>query len=69
MDGDVYSGTIEHISLKDRVIKVIVTQLSNHPLLTKMINPVVTTEDFISFLGCVTEETSLSPSGRHVGTT
>jgi hypothetical protein len=32
-----------------------------------MINPVVTTEDFISCVGWVTEKTSSSPSGRHIG--
>jgi hypothetical protein len=50
-----------------RMIKSIVKQLRKHPLLTKMIYPVVTTEDFISCFGCVAEKTSSSPSGRHVG--
>jgi hypothetical protein len=45
---DIYTGTLEHRSLTDRAIKAIVTQLRKHPLLMKMINPVVTTEDFIS---------------------
>jgi hypothetical protein len=44
-----------------------VTQLRNRPLMTKMINPVVTTEEFISCFGCVSEKTSSSPSDRHVG--
>jgi hypothetical protein len=48
MDDDIYTGTLEHRSLADRYIKTIVTPLCKHPLLAKMINPVVTTEDFIS---------------------
>jgi hypothetical protein len=67
MADDIYSGTLEHGSLTDHAIKAIVKQLHKHPLLTKMISPVVTTEDFISCFGCVAEKTSSSPSGRHVG--
>jgi hypothetical protein len=48
MDDAIYNGTLEHISLTDHAIKSIVKQLRKHPLLTKMISPVVTTEDFIS---------------------
>jgi hypothetical protein len=33
----------------------------------KMINPVVTTEDFLSCFDCVDKKTSPSPSGRHAG--
>jgi hypothetical protein len=58
----IYTGTLEHRSLTDHAIKAIVTQLRKHPLLMKMINPVVTTIDF----GCVAEKTSPSPSDRHV---
>jgi hypothetical protein len=67
MDDDIYNITLEHISLTYHAIKAIVKQLRKHPLLTKMIYPVVTTEDFISCFGCVAERTSSSPSGRHVG--
>jgi hypothetical protein len=67
MVDDIYTGTLGHRSLTDRDIKAIVTKLRKHPLLTKMINPVVTTEDFISCFGCVAEKTSSSPSGRHIG--
>jgi hypothetical protein len=63
----IYNGTLEHISLTDHAIRAIVKQLRKHPLLTKMISPVVTTEDFISCFVCVAEKTSSSPSGRHVG--
>jgi hypothetical protein len=63
----IYTGTLEHISLTDHAIKAIVKQLRKRPLLRKMINPVVTTEDFISCFGCVAEKTSSSPSGRHAG--
>jgi hypothetical protein len=63
----IYNGTLEHISLTDPALRAIVKQLRKHPLLTKMISPVVTTEDFISCFGCVADKTSSSPSGRHVG--
>jgi hypothetical protein len=67
MADDIYKGTLEHSSLTDHAIKTIVKQLRKHPLLTKMIYPVVTTEDFISCFGCVAGKTSSSLSGRHVG--
>jgi hypothetical protein len=63
----IYTGTLEHRSLIDRAIKVIVTQLCKHPLLTKMINTVVSTEEFISCVGCVVKKTLSSSYGRHVG--
>jgi hypothetical protein len=63
----IYNGTLEHRSLTDHAIRAIVKQLCNNPLLTKMISPVVTTEDFISCFGCVAEKTSSYPSGHHVG--
>jgi hypothetical protein len=63
----IYNGTLEHRSLTDPAIRAIVKKLRNHPLLTKMISPVVNTEYFISCFGCVAEKTSSSPSGRHAG--
>jgi hypothetical protein len=66
MADNIYNGTLEHRSLTDHAIKAIVKQLCKHPLLTKMISPVVTTEDFMSCFGCVAEKKSSSPSGRHV---
>jgi hypothetical protein len=53
MADDIYKGTLEHRSLTDHAIKAIVIQLYKHPLLTKIIYPVVTTEDFISCVGFV----------------
>jgi hypothetical protein len=67
MPNDIYNGTLEHRSLTDHDIQAIVKQLRKHPLLTKMIYPVVTTEDFISCFGCVAEKIPSSPSDRHVG--
>jgi hypothetical protein len=61
MANDIYTGTLEHRSLIDHAIKAIVKQLRKHPLLMKIISPVVTTEDFISCFGCVAEKTP--PSG------
>jgi hypothetical protein len=67
MADDIYNGTLEHRSWTDNAIQAIMKQLRKHPLLTKMISPLVMTEDFISCFGCVAEKTSSSPSGRHVG--
>jgi hypothetical protein len=67
MADDIYNGTLEHRSLTDHAIKEIVKKLRKYPLLTKMIYPVVTTEDFISCFVCVAEKTSTPASGRHVG--
>jgi hypothetical protein len=64
---NVKSCKLVHRSLTDHDIKAIVKQLSKHPLLTKMIYPVVTTEDFISCFGCVAEKIASSPSGRPAG--
>jgi hypothetical protein len=58
MADDIYNDTLEHRSLTDHAIKSIVKQLRKQPLLTKMIYPVVTTEDLISCFGCVAEKTS-----------
>jgi hypothetical protein len=63
----IYNDTLEHRSLTYHAIQAIVKQLRNHPVLTKMISPVVTTEDLISCFGCVAEKTSSSPSGQNVG--
>jgi hypothetical protein len=66
MADDIYNGTLEHRSLTDHDICNRET-LRKHPLLTKMIYPVVTTEELISCFGCVAEKTSSPPSGRQVG--
>jgi hypothetical protein len=44
----IYNGTLEHRSLTDHAIRAIMKQLCKHPLLTKMISPVVTTEEFMA---------------------
>jgi hypothetical protein len=62
----IYNGTMEHISLTDPAIQAIVKQLRKHALLTKMISPGVTTEDFISCFVCVADKTPSSHSSRHV---
>jgi hypothetical protein len=48
MADDIYDGVLEHEALSDPAIQVIVDQLKNHPLLEKIIKPVVTGEDFKS---------------------
>jgi hypothetical protein len=67
MDDATYTVTVELRSLIYHAIKAIVTQLRKHPLPTKIINPVVTTEYFIPCFGCIAEKTPSSTSSRHVG--
>jgi hypothetical protein len=61
MADDIYNRILEHRSLTDHAIQAIMKQLRKHPLLTKMISPVVATEDLISCFGCVSEKTSPPP--------
>jgi hypothetical protein len=65
----IYNDTLEHRSLTDQAIKAIAKQLRKHPLLTKMINPLVTTEDFITCFGCVAEKNLSLPPLDTSGTT
>jgi hypothetical protein len=66
MADDIYEGFLELEALSDPDIEAIVDQLKNHPLLEKIIKPVVTAEDFKSAFKCVPKKTATSPSVRGV---
>jgi hypothetical protein len=62
----IHAGTLEHPSLSDKAILMIVKQLKQHPLLHEIINPIVTVEDFRSSFQHVPEKTASSLSERHM---
>jgi hypothetical protein len=66
MAQEIYDGTLEHNALSDGAIYAIVAQLRKHPSIDKILNPVVTPEDFKSALNFVPEKTASSFSGRGV---
>jgi hypothetical protein len=63
MDEDILEGTFEHDALYDYAIAVILKQLRQHPAVRKIINLIVTEEDFKSVFKCVPENMALSFSG------
>jgi hypothetical protein len=62
----IYDGNLEHAALSDNAIQAIVKQLRKHPAIEKILNPVVTPEDFKSVFKGVPEKTASSFSGRGV---
>jgi hypothetical protein len=48
MADDIYEGGLEHEALSDPTIQAICDQVKKHPLLEKIIKPVVMAEDFKS---------------------
>jgi hypothetical protein len=58
MADDIYDGVLEHEALNEPTIQAIVDQLKKHPLLQKIIKPVVTAEAFKSAFKCVPEKTA-----------
>jgi hypothetical protein len=62
----IHEGTLEHEALSDLAINAVVKQLRKHPALDKVLNPVITEEDFMSAFKCVREKTASSYSGRGV---
>jgi hypothetical protein len=63
---DILDGKEYHPALTDEVLHTIVKQLRRHPLVQKIIKPVITVEDFRSAIKCVPEKTSSSYSGRGI---
>jgi hypothetical protein len=59
----IHEGTLEHEALSDVAINSVVKQLRKHPALDKVLNPVVTEEDFKSAFKCMREKTASSYSG------
>jgi hypothetical protein len=64
MAGDILDGTLEHEALREDPIQAIVKQLTQHPAIQQMIEPIITVEDFKSAFKCVQEKTASSYSGR-----
>jgi hypothetical protein len=62
----IYDGNLEHAALSDSTIQEILKQLLKNPSMEKILNPVVTPEDFKSGFKCVPEKTVSSFSGRGV---
>jgi hypothetical protein len=62
----IHEGTLEHEVLSDAAINAVVKQLRKHSALDKVLEPVVTENDFKSAFNCVREKTAPSYSGRGV---
>jgi hypothetical protein len=54
----IYDVNLEHDALSDSAIQAIFKQLRKHPVIEKILNPVVTPEDFKSAFKCVPEKTA-----------
>jgi hypothetical protein len=54
----IYNVNFEHAALRDSSIQAIVKQLCKYPAIEKILNPVVTPEDFKSAFKCVPEKTA-----------
>jgi hypothetical protein len=63
MADDIYYGVLEHEALSHTSIQLIVDQLKKHPLLEKIIKPIVIAEEFKLALKFVPEKTASSQSG------
>jgi hypothetical protein len=66
MDDNIHDGILEYDTFSDPNIQAIVHQLKKHPLLVKIIKPVVMPEDFKSAFKCVPAKTASWLSGRGV---
>jgi hypothetical protein len=66
MAQDIYGGTLEHDALSDGATHVIIEKLRKHPATDKILEPVVTPEDFKYAFKGVPEKTASSFSGRGV---
>jgi hypothetical protein len=64
--GDILDGKVYHPALTDEALHAIVKQLRRHPVIQKIIKPVITGEDFRSAVKCVMEKTASSYSGRGI---
>jgi hypothetical protein len=62
----IIEGTFEHDALSDDALVAIVKEFCQHPVVRKIINHIVTEEDFKSAFKCVPEKMALSFPGRGV---
>jgi hypothetical protein len=63
---DILDGKADHPALTDEALHAIVKQLRRHPVIQKIIKPVIKMEDFRSAVKCVPEKTASSYSGRGI---
>jgi hypothetical protein len=63
---DILDGKADHPALTNEALHAIVKQLRRHPVIQKIIKPVITVEDFRSTVKCVPEKTESSYSGRGI---
>jgi hypothetical protein len=63
---DILDGKAYHPALTDEDMHAIVKQLRRHPVIQKIIKPVITVEDFRSAVNWVPEKTASSYSGRGI---
>jgi hypothetical protein len=63
---DILDGKADHPALTNEALHAIVKQLRRHPVIQKIIKPVITVEDFRSAVKCVPEKTASSYSGRGI---
>jgi hypothetical protein len=61
--GDILDGKSDHPALTDEALHAIFKQLRIHPVIQKIIKPVITVEDFRFAVKCVPEKTASSHSG------
>jgi hypothetical protein len=66
MAQDSLEGKLKHAALSNSAIHAIVEQLRKHPVIYKILKPMVTPEDFKSAFKCVPEKTASSFSGRGI---
>jgi hypothetical protein len=63
---DFLDGKEDHPALTNEALHAIVKQLRRHPVIQKIIKPVIKVEDFRSAVMCVPEKTASSYSGRGI---
>jgi hypothetical protein len=59
-------GKADHPALTDEALHAIVKQLRRHPVIKKIIKPVIKVDDLWSEVKCVPEKTVSSYSGRGI---
>jgi hypothetical protein len=63
---DILDGKAYHPALTHEALHAIIKQPRRHPVIQKIINPVITVEDFRPEVKCVPEKTASSYSGRGI---
>jgi hypothetical protein len=63
---DILDGKADHPALTNEALHTIVKQLRRHPVVQKIIKPVITVEDFRSAVKCAPDKTASSCSGKGI---